>query len=504
MTQKSTMWRRWRDLMVAGAAVLILAGSPALADKRVALVIGNGHYRNANPLPNPTNDARAMAEVLRNTGFDVTEALDADKVTMSKDIDLFTEKAYGADLAVFYYAGHGMQVEGRNYLVPVDAELTSPAHLKTRAVSIDDVLTALPADPAVGVIILDACRDNPLARSLAARLPASRSVGVSSGLAPIQTSTSGAGTGGVLIAYATDPGAVALDGDGTANSPYTTALIRHLASPGVEIQTALTRVRGDVATATDGRQKPWHNASLGREVFVGPRGGAAAAAPATATAIPPAAGAAMTAGVEQRLWDEAAKRNTVEHYRAYLAAYPNGAFATMASINIRALEAAPAPSNGARAVVEIPDDVKTLPGTKSTEDGLALGQKTRVEIQDRLGLLGYDTGGRGGIFGEKSRRAIAGWQKSRGLPDTSYLTSGQLAVLRSETAADYQPSKVVTSSSEETRSAKRTTRRQSDQEHTGRTAKGKDDGFNEAAKFLGGAALAIGGGVLACKMAGGC
>ncbi|MCC8235986.1 caspase family protein, partial [Pinisolibacter aquiterrae] len=293
MTQKSTMWRRWRDLMVAGAAVLILAGSPALADKRVALVIGNGHYRNANPLPNPTNDARAMAEVLRNTGFDVTEALDADKVTMSKDIDLFTEKAYGADLAVFYYAGHGMQVEGRNYLVPVDAELTSPAHLKTRAVSIDDVLTALPADPAVGVIILDACRDNPLARSLAARLPASRSVGVSSGLAPIQTSTSGAGTGGVLIAYATDPGAVALDGDGTANSPYTTALIRHLASPGVEIQTALTRVRGDVATATDGRQKPWHNASLGREVFVGPRGGAAAAPPAAPPARPPAAGAGV-------------------------------------------------------------------------------------------------------------------------------------------------------------------------------------------------------------------
>ena len=165
----------------------------------------------------------------------------------------------------------------RTILIPVDAELTSPAYLKTRTIQIDDFMAALPPDPAVGVIILDACRDNPLARTLAASMPKSRSASLGTGLAPVEAKSDGVGTGGLLIAYATDPGAIAFDGNGV-DSPYSTALARHLTEPGVEIQSALTRVRGEVTETTQGRQRPWHNASLGREVFLGKP--AAEAAPA--------------------------------------------------------------------------------------------------------------------------------------------------------------------------------------------------------------------------------
>ncbi|RVD16086.1 caspase domain-containing protein, partial [Mesorhizobium sp. M4B.F.Ca.ET.017.02.2.1] len=187
--------------------------------KRVALVIGNSKYVHAVALPNPANDAHLIASTLRNAGFEVIEGVDQDNVGMHSLISRFTEQSYDADLAVIYYAGHGMQVDGKNFLIPVDAELTSPAYLKTRTVQIDEFMAALPSDPAVGVIILDACRDNPLARTLAASLPKSRSLGA--GLAPVEAKSDGVGTGGILIAYATDPGAIAFDGNGV-NSPYST------------------------------------------------------------------------------------------------------------------------------------------------------------------------------------------------------------------------------------------------------------------------------------------
>ncbi|WP_281060877.1 caspase family protein, partial [Mesorhizobium sp. M2A.F.Ca.ET.067.02.1.1] len=234
-------------------------------------------------------------------------------------------------------------MNGKNYLIPVDAELTAPAHLKTRTVQMDELLAALPPDPAVGIVILDACRDNPLARTLAASLPKSRST-TAPGLAPIDVSGSDVGTGGVLIAFATDPGAVSYDGGG-ANSPYTTSLARHIAEPGVELQSALTRVRGEVTAETSGKQRPWHNASLGREAFIGPQTAqppvpVQPAAQPSATAAP--AESASTDGrgweIEQRVWDEASKRNTLAHYEAYLQQFPNGAFADLARLNIDQLK----------------------------------------------------------------------------------------------------------------------------------------------------------------------
>jgi uncharacterized caspase-like protein len=419
--------------------------------KRVALVIGNSKYVHAVTLPNPANDAHLIASTLRNAGFEVIEGVDQDNAGMHSLISRFTEQSYDADLAVIFYAGHGMQVDGKNFLIPVDAELTSPAYLKTRTVQIDEFMAALPSDPAVGVIILDACRDNPLARTLAASLPKSRSLG--SGLAPIEAKSEGVGTGGILIAYATDPGAIAFDGNGV-NSPYSTALARHLTEPGVEIQSALTRVRGEVSETTQGRQRPWHNASLGREVFIGKP--VAAVAPAVKPVADALNAAAISAPapvasdppsweVEQRLWDEASKRNSVPFYEAYLEQFPNGRFATVARLNIAELndpkaqnrqvaaldtdQANASSGSAVRTSVGVPDEVKQTPGTDLTESAIGLDRQGRIDLQLRIEALGNELGRVDGNIGPQTRQAIGIWQAENGLPQTTYLTREQLAFL---------------------------------------------------------------------------
>ncbi|AZO51618.1 MAG: hypothetical protein EOS54_00905 [Mesorhizobium sp.] len=432
------------------AAQAAAPDSVAPDPKRVALVIGNSKYVHAVALPNPANDAQLIASTLRNAGFEVIEGLDQDNAGMHSLISRFTEQSYDADLAVIYYAGHGMQVDGKNFLIPVDAELTSPAYLKTRTIQIDEFMSALPPEPAVGVIILDACRDNPLARTLAAALPKSRSLGA--GLAPVEAKSDGVGTGGILIAYATDPGAIAFDGNGV-NSPYSTALARHLTEPGVEIQSALTRVRGEVTETTQGRQRPWHNASLGREVFMGkpveatPAAKPAAETPGAAATSTPAlvVGEPPSWEVEQRLWDEASKKNSIPFYEAYLEQFPNGRFATVAKLNIdelqdpkaedkqvAALDTDEANANSGSAVrtsVGISDEMKQALGSELTESAIGLDREGRIDLQLRIEVLGNELGSVDGNMGPKTRQAIGDWQEENGLPPTGFLTREQLAFL---------------------------------------------------------------------------
>ncbi|AZO05610.1 hypothetical protein EJ068_22965 [Mesorhizobium sp. M2A.F.Ca.ET.043.02.1.1] len=421
------------------AAVDLQPASALATDKRVALVIGNSKYVYAPTLANPASDARLMAETLRKAGFKVVEGVDLDYAGMHDRLNRFTEAAYDAELAVIYYAGHGLQVNGKNYLVPVDAELTAPAHLRTRTVQIDELLAALPPDPGVGVVILDACRDNPLARTLATSLPKSRSI-TAPGLAPIDIASTDVGTGGVLIAYATDPGAVSYDGIG-ANSPYTTSLAKHLAEPGVDIQNALTRVRGEVTAETNGRQRPWYNASLGREVFIGPATAETTAGPAQS----PGSNSAHQSiepdsrgWVEQRVWDEASKRNTVAHYEAYLKQFPNGAFADLARLNLDQLKKAPVVAEvenyGSRSGTAVgaaaADDQENEAGSELTESAIGLDRQKKIDLQERLVSIGYDLDDADGTFGASTRRAIGLWQKENALPPTTFLTRKQYVRLK--------------------------------------------------------------------------
>lgn len=266
-----------RCLLSLCCAIAALLATLTFADaqERVALVIGNGNYQHATPLPNPVNDARAVAEVLRDIGFDITEGVDLDRTGMERRIRDFLRKAASARLALLFYAGHGMQVDGKNYLVPIDAKLEAASDLTFETIDLDEILAML-NDPAhTSIVILDACRDNPLARSFARRLGATRSAAVPGGLAAYST----LGTG-MLIAFATAPGQVALDGSGK-NSPFTRGLLRHLRTPGLEVRQMLTRVRGDVAAATHHQQIPWDNSSLLGDVYLAglPQPNAAVPAP---------------------------------------------------------------------------------------------------------------------------------------------------------------------------------------------------------------------------------
>ena len=237
--------------------------------RRVALVIGNGAYAHVKALPNPPNDAHAIAKNLRDLGFAVSEGIDLDREAMRKITRDFLLDAAHAQTALLYFAGHGVQVDGRNFLVPVDARLQPGINPIEIMIDMDTILAALDDQVRTNILIFDACRNNPMAGRVASAGP-SRSIeaeGLASPSAPAAGTTLGAGT---LIAFATAPGQVALDGEG-ANSPFSAALSRHIGTPGLEVQQMLTRVRAEVVAATKGKQVPWSNSSLLGEVYLAER-----------------------------------------------------------------------------------------------------------------------------------------------------------------------------------------------------------------------------------------
>lgn len=241
--------------------------APTVRGTRMALVIGNGAYAHVKALPNPPNDARAVAKSLRDIGFTVSEGVDLDRAAMQKMTRDFLREAARAQVALVYYAGHGVQVDGRNYLIPVDVELKPGASMTEAMIDMDTIMAGLDDQIRTNILIFDACRNNPMAQQVASA-GTSRGIEGVSGLAAPSSLGSGATLGaGTLIAFATAPGQVALDGEG-ANSPFSAALSRHLGTPGLEVQQMLTRVRAEVVSTTKNKQVPWSNSSLLGEVYL--------------------------------------------------------------------------------------------------------------------------------------------------------------------------------------------------------------------------------------------
>jgi len=233
----------------------------------MALVIGNGAYAHVKALPNPPNDARAIAKSLRDIGFTVSEGVDLDRAAMQKMTRDFLRDAARAQVAVVYYAGHGVQVDGRNYLIPVDVELKPGTGMTEAMIDMDTIMAGLDDQVRTNILIFDACRNNPMAQQVASA-GSSRGIEGASGLAAPTSLGAGATLGaGTLIAFATAPGQVALDGEG-ANSPFSAALSRHIGTPGLEVQQMLTRVRAEVVSTTKTKQVPWSNSSLLGEVYL--------------------------------------------------------------------------------------------------------------------------------------------------------------------------------------------------------------------------------------------
>ncbi|MBZ9857251.1 caspase domain-containing protein [Mesorhizobium sp. CA13] len=243
------------------AVALLFTLTAANAERRTALVLGNSQYQHAPALTNPVRDAKAMAESLKDLGFEVVSGFDLTKLQTQTTIAQFAKQVRGADIALFFYAGHGLQVSGSNYLLPVDAALEDETSLDFEAVPVDFILRQMSRETSIRLIFLDACRDNPLAEVLAKTAGVK---GAKSGLAEIPIENGGAGT---LVAFATSPNQVAYDGS-SEHSPFTSALLAHMGETNVSISEAMNRVTADVFRTTGGKQRPWSNVSLTTEVVL--------------------------------------------------------------------------------------------------------------------------------------------------------------------------------------------------------------------------------------------
>jgi hypothetical protein len=413
---------------------MLFTANAAKAERRVAFVVGNGAYKNVAQLPNPPVDAKAMAGVLRNVGFDVVEGTNLTRDKMTEKLLDFGKKAQGADVAVFFYAGHGIAISGTNYLLPIDADIKSEMDVKLgAAINIDLTLDQTMSDAKVKLVFLDACRDNPFAAKIKSSA-STRSVSVQSGLAEMK---SGEGT---LIAFATGPGQTALDGQEGTNSPFTRALIAHITEPGVDIQQAMTEVRAQVNEETNKGQLPWGHTNLIGTVYLNP-----AAPPAPNTAAPsspaPAAVASNSGGaggtdVELEFWRSVKESNKPEELNAYLTSYPNGQFKSLALARIASLENGPSTTTR-NLTTGIDPATFNAESNQTTEDQIGLDRGQRRDVQRRLTGLGFDTKVNG-KFDEDTRAVITRWQAARGYPKTGYLNTLQHKALLAEIVATTQ------------------------------------------------------------------
>jgi uncharacterized caspase-like protein len=354
-------------MLVRIALVLVWLALPtaAHADKRVALVIGNSAYQHTPKLGNPKNDAADVSAALQKLGFQVLEGFDLDKAAFDRKVRDFATALQEADAGVFFYAGHGLQVAGQNYLVPVDAELTTSTALEFEMVRVDVVHRVMERQTNTNVLFLDACRDNPLARNLE-RAMGTRSIDVGRGLAAVE---SGVGT---LISFSTQPGNVALDGAGR-NSPFAGALVKHMAAPNEDLSAILIDVRNDVMKETQKKQVPWeHSALTGRFYF---NRSAAVAAPA-----PPAAPAPQASATTARLseaaeaWDRTKDTASVAVLEAFIARYKDTFYAELARARVEEMKkqqvAAATPPPSAAATRPAEPAAESMPAKKGLLPGL--------------------------------------------------------------------------------------------------------------------------------------
>src|SRR5215475_9835930 len=286
-------------------------------NKRLALVIGNSAYKES-PLLNPVNDAKDMAQILSGLGFEVIYKQNVSQAEMKSAIREFGNNIVKGDVALFYFAGHGAQVNGENYLIPVDAVITKEEEIEYESVNAGLVLAQMTsAANKLNIVILDACRNNPFARSFRSQ---------THGLAQIRASS------GTIIAYATEPGSVAADGRGR-NGIYTEELLKAMRSPGLKIEDVFKQVRVAVRNKTQGKQTPWESSSLeGDFYFIQPGDNKAK--------VVERADTADVSQVELKFWESVEKSSDPKDFEAYLRKYPNGNFVELANNRVKSLEAA--------------------------------------------------------------------------------------------------------------------------------------------------------------------
>jgi hypothetical protein len=406
----------------------------AHAERRIALVIGNGAYEHVIKLPNPANDAQAIADLLRGSGFEVIGGNNLRRDEMVRRVAQFSESvASGADAAVVFYAGHGVQISGKNYLIPTDADLRSAFDVKANAIDADDIIDGASAAK-VKIVLLDACRDNPFAEQMAKGDAKTRGIANNSGLAAMQ---SGEGT---MISFATSPNSTALDGaDG--HSPFTRALLDNLAVSGVEINETMRKVRAEVQEATNKQQLPWSNTNMTGSFYVTPAAAEPVAAPTPAAGLAPVVTLTDAQAIETAFWQSAVGSGQREAIQLYLAKYPKGKglYSELAELRLAELDRktnppAPVTDGPVKGPASSPDigALKAEEASKATEDALGLDAMHWRDLQSHLSGAGYSTGGVDGNVGDATRHALQNWQIAKGYFVSGYLNKDQMAALLAE------------------------------------------------------------------------
>jgi len=357
-------------------AALLLVCQPASAEKRVALVLGNSNYKNAAVLPNPVNDAAAVAATLKGAGFDIVDSrLNLSAADMRRALRDFADQARDSDLAVVYYAGHGIEIDGTNYLIPTDAALQRDTDIYDEAFSLDRVLLTIEPARQLRLVIVDACRNNPFAETMK-RTVSTRTV--SRGLARIEPTTTN-----TLVAFAAKAGLTALDGN-SKNSPYATALVKHIATPGLDVRRAFGFVRDDVLQATGNRQEPYVYGSLG--------GADIALVPVASTPT------ANLQSETRRDFELALQVGHKDALNAFLAQHPEGFYASLAKLQlakIAAEETRVAATENARLAeqerarlaaegAQRRDQEKAAADAKAAEERRVAAEKTKQAVQEQV------------------------------------------------------------------------------------------------------------------------
>ena len=379
--------------------MLAAANEPVTSsnERRVALVIGNGAYQKIDQqLDNPANDAKAMAAHLRGLDIEVIEAIDLDYQGMRDALRQFDRALKGADAGLFYYAGHGMEYRGQNYLFPTDAVLESEGDIGLGLIDMTQVLHVMETSVPTRLVFLDACRNNPLVSNFRSSLGASRSASVGRGLGRIDAAV------GTFIAYATAPGQLAADGK-DKHSPFTSAMLQHLTEPGLEISQLMHKVRNSVIEATNERQVPWESSSLrgpfilNLDVTINP-----------APAVSSATGDDDGQRAETVFWESIRESDELASFEAYLQRFgTTGVFAPLAQARIRELQVGEA---------------------EAAETSLDFD---RHLVQEALTALGYDIGTVDGVLGPRTRSAIKSWQLEHDGEASGYLTEKQVVAILS-------------------------------------------------------------------------
>ncbi len=385
------------SFFIVGLLTLVWSTAPSLAQKRIALVIGNSNYTQLQSLPNPGNDSRLMAKTLSKLGFEVITAVDANRITLSRAVRKFGKalRKSGKDtVGLFYYAGHGVQARGQNYLIPLEAEVEDEADLDIEAISASNVLTQMEAaGNTLNLVILDACRNNPFKGKMRSS---------SRGLARLNAAS------GSLVAFAAAPGQVAADGIET-NSPYTKALVKAMQVPGLSVEQMFKRVRISVEAQTNNQQTPWEESSLRGNFYFTPQ------------KVEPAIVATPKVDQAEKEWATIQNTQSTSVLKAFINRHPDSVYASYARLTlgdkmIAAERQETVRTEAARIATEKAREQKTArlnPGVAATFTAPAPTDpyQMTVLLQSELTRVGCSPGTIDGQWGAKGRRALARFKR---------------------------------------------------------------------------------------------